>query len=117
VDPLDSFAQQKPHAFGCQPMAILYAPIVGLGIRQAEFGLVEKQGRWLQGLEATRFCGLATVIRALSVSAGLSWKNARFVAATGDVGLPTQRSGLATQRRTRLERADSRRLTSEPAAS
>jgi hypothetical protein len=78
----------------------LYAPIVGLFIRQAEFGLVEKQGRWLQGLEATRFCGLAAMIGALAASAGLSWKNARFVAASGDVGLATQRSGLATQRRT-----------------
>ena len=98
--PLDSLAQQKPHAFDCQPIAILYASVVGLGIRQAEFGLVEKQGRWLQGLEATRFCGLAAMIRALASSARLSWKNARFVAATGDAGLPTQRSCLATQRRT-----------------
>jgi len=97
--PLGSLTQQIPHAFGCQPIAILYASVVGLGVRQAEFGLVEKQGRWLQGLEATRFCELATMIRALAVSAGLSWKNARFVAAAGDAGLPTQRSGLATQRR------------------
>ena len=96
---LDRLAQQKPHAFGCQPIAILYSPIVGLGIRQAEFGLVEKQGRGLQRLEATRFCGLATVVHALAVSGGLSWENARFVAATRDIGFPTQRSGLATQRR------------------
>jgi hypothetical protein len=64
-------------------MAILYAPIVRLGIRQAEFGLVEKQERWLKGLEAPRFIRLEAVIRALAVSARLSRKNARFVAATG----------------------------------
>jgi len=81
--PLGCLTQQKPHAFGRQPVAILHAPVVRLGIRQAEFGLVKKQERWLQRLEATRFNGLAAMISALAMSAGLSWKNARFVAAAG----------------------------------
>jgi hypothetical protein len=63
-------------------MPILHAPILGLSIRQAESGLVKKQGRWLQGLEATGFSGLAAVIRALAVCAGLSWENARLVGTT-----------------------------------
>jgi len=63
-------------------MPVLHAPIIGLSIRQAESGLVEKQGRWLQRLETTGFNELAAVIYALAVCAGLSWENARFVGTT-----------------------------------
>jgi hypothetical protein len=64
-------------------MAISDATVVGLGIRQAEFGLVEKQGRWLQTLETNGLDGLAAVIRALAVRAPLGGKNAALLAATG----------------------------------
>jgi hypothetical protein len=64
-------------------MAISDAPIVGLGIRQAEFGLVKKQGRGLQRLEASGLERLAAVIRALAVAARLRRKNAGLLAAAG----------------------------------
>jgi hypothetical protein len=64
-------------------MPILEAGIVGLGLRQAEFGLVEKQKRWLLRLETTGLEGLSAVIRALAVSPPLGWKNAALLAATG----------------------------------
>jgi len=80
---LRGLAQQKAEAFGRQPIPISGARIIGLGIRQAEFGLVKKQGRGLHGLEATGLERQAAVVRALTVTARLSWKNAGLLAATG----------------------------------
>ena len=77
------FTQHKAHAFGREAVAILNAPIVGFGIRQAESSLVKKQGRRLQRLEAGRLDGLAAVVRALSVCAPLSRKDTSLVATTG----------------------------------
>jgi hypothetical protein len=64
-------------------MAVPDTTIVGFGIRQAEFGLVKKQERRLQRLETTRIEGLAAVISAFAAAAGLSRKDARLLAATG----------------------------------
>jgi hypothetical protein len=71
--------------------------IVGLGIRQAEFGLVQKQKRGLLGLETAGLEGLAAVIGALAVGARLGWKNAALLAATGQEEFPAQHSGLGSQ--------------------
>jgi hypothetical protein len=76
-------AQNKAHAFGRQPIPIADARIIGLGIRQAEFGLVKKQRRGLQGLEASGLERLAAVVRALATAAGLSRKNTGLLGATG----------------------------------
>ena len=111
---LDCFTQHEPYAFGRQPIPVLYTPIVGLGIRQAESGLVKKQERGLQRLETAGFNGLAAVVRTLAVCARLSWENARLVATTGQVGIPAQLCRLAAQRRARLGRwPDSRRATKQ----
>jgi hypothetical protein len=64
--------------------------IVGLGVRQAEFGLVQKQKRWLLGLETTGFEGLAAVISALAASARLDRKNAALLAAARQEVFPAQ---------------------------
>jgi hypothetical protein len=59
-------------------MPVPDAGIVGLGVRQAEFGLVQKQERWLPGLETTGLEGLAEVISALAVTARLGRKMQPF---------------------------------------
>ncbi|MGA2606055.1 MAG: hypothetical protein ABSH01_01205 [Terriglobia bacterium] len=78
-------------------MAIPEALIVGLGVRQAEFGLVQKQKRGLLGLETTGLEGLAAVIRALPVTARLGRKNTGLLAATGQEEFPAQHSWLGAQ--------------------
>jgi hypothetical protein len=75
--------QHEPHTFRRQPMPIPDALIIGLGIGEAEFGLVEKQKRRLLGLETTGFKGLAVMIRAFAATARLGRKNAALLAATG----------------------------------
>ena len=80
---LRGLSQQKAYAFGRQPIPISGARIIGLGIRQAEFGLVKKQERGLHGLEATGLERQAAVVRTLTTAAGLSWKDAGLLAATG----------------------------------
>ena len=57
-------------------MPISEALIVGLGVRQAEFGLVKKQKRGLLRLKTIGLEGLAAVIRAFAVTARLGRKNA-----------------------------------------
>jgi hypothetical protein len=78
--------------------------IVGLEIRQAEFGLVQKQKRWLLGLETSGLEGLAAVIGALTVTTRLGRKNAALLAAAGQKEFPAQHSWLRWQRSRRLER-------------
>jgi hypothetical protein len=85
-------------------MPIRDAPIVGLGVRQAEFGLVEKQKRGLLGLKTIGLEGLATVIRALALTAPLGRKNAALLAAPGQEEFPAQRSWICSQRNTSFER-------------
>jgi hypothetical protein len=85
-------------------MPIPDAPIVGLGVRQAESGLVQKQKRGLLGLKTTGLEGLAAVIRALAVTAPLGRKNAALLAAAGQEEFPAQRSWMGSQRSTRFER-------------
>ena len=75
-------------------MTISDASIVGLRIRQPEFGLVQKQARRLLGLEATGLKGLAAVIHTLAVTTGLGWKDAGLVAAAGQEEIPTQPYGI-----------------------
>jgi hypothetical protein len=64
-------------------MPVPEALIFGLRIREAEFGLLEKQERRLLGLETTRLEGLAAVVGTLALSARLAGKNAPLLAATG----------------------------------
>jgi len=71
------------HALLRQPMPVPEALIVGLGIRQAEFGLFEKQRRRLLGLETIRLEPLAAVVGALPLAAWLARKDAAFLAAAG----------------------------------
>jgi hypothetical protein len=78
-------------------MPIPNATIVGLGIRQAEFGLVQKQERWLPGLEATGLEELAAVIDTLAARPRLGRKNAPLLAATGQQGFPAWHSRLCLQ--------------------
>ena len=85
-------------------MPIPDAPIVGLSVRQAEFGLVQKQKRGLLRLKTTRLEGLAAVIRALAVTARLGRKNAALLAAAGQEEFPAQRSRMCSQRSMRFER-------------
>jgi hypothetical protein len=77
--------------------------IVGLGIGQAEFGLVEKQKRRLLGLETTRLQGLAAVIGALAVAVWLGRKNAALPATTGQKEFAAQHCWMCAQRGRRLE--------------
>jgi hypothetical protein len=69
-------------------MPIPEALIVGLGVRQAESGLVQKQKRGLLGLKAIGLEGLAAVIRALAVTARLGRKNAALLAAARQEEFP-----------------------------
>jgi hypothetical protein len=95
-------------------MPIPDAPIVGLGVGQAESGLVQKEKRWLLGLETTGLERLAAVIRALAVRARLRRKNAALAAATGQQEFPAQDSGLGPACRMRGARqAISHRRNSE----
>ena len=71
-------------------MPVPDAVIVRLGVGQAEFGLVQKQKRWLLGLETTGFEGLAAVISALAASARLDRKNAALLAAARREVFPAQ---------------------------
>jgi len=80
------------------------ALIVGLGVRQAEPGLVQQQKRGLPGLKTIGLEGLATVIRALAVAPRLGRKNAALLAAAGQEEFPAQRSGMCPQRSMRFER-------------
>jgi hypothetical protein len=73
-------------------MPIPDATIVGLGIGQTEFGLVQKQKRWLLGLETVGLEGLAAMISALAMAARLGRKNAALLAATGQEEFPAQHS-------------------------
>jgi hypothetical protein len=95
--PLGCVTQHEPRAFRRQPMPISEALIVGLGIRQAEFGLVEEQKRGLLGLETTGLEGLAAVVQALPATARLGWKNTSLMAAAGQKELPAQRPTLCWQ--------------------
>jgi hypothetical protein len=85
-------------------MPIPEALVVGLGIRQAESGLVQKQKSRLLGLKTMGLEGLAAVIRALAVTLRLGRKNAALLAAAGQEELPARRSGMCLQRSTRFER-------------
>jgi hypothetical protein len=78
-------------------MPVPDAAIVGLGVRQAEFGLVQKQKRGLLGLETTGLQGLAEVISALAVSARLGRKDAALLAASRQEGFPAQHAWLCWQ--------------------
>ena len=62
-------------------MPVPDAAIVRLGVRQAEFGLIQKQKRWLLGLETTGFEALAAVMSALAVTARLGREDAALPAA------------------------------------
>jgi hypothetical protein len=77
-------------------MPIPDALIVGLGVGQAEFGLVEKQERRLLGLETNGLLGLAAVIRALPLTTRLGRKNATLLAATGQQELWAHHSWLCS---------------------
>jgi hypothetical protein len=85
-------------------MPVPEALIIGLGIRQAEFGLIEKQKRWLLGLETTGLEGLAAVIRALAVATPLGRKNTALLAATGQEEFWAHHSWLCSPRSTGHER-------------
>jgi hypothetical protein len=78
-------------------MPIPHAAIVGLGVRQAEFGLVKKQERGLLRLKTTGLEGLAAVIHALAVTARLGRKNAALLAATRQEEFPAQHAWLCWQ--------------------
>jgi hypothetical protein len=78
-------------------MPVPDAPIVGLGIRQAEFGLVQKQKRRLLGLETIGLEGLAAMICALALTARRGRKNTALLAATGQEEFPAQHSWLCSQ--------------------
>jgi hypothetical protein len=91
---LGGVPQHKLDAFLRQPMPIPDAAIVGLAIRQAEFGLVEKQKRRLLGLETIGLEGLAAVIYALAVTARLGRKNTGLLAATWQKEFPAQHACL-----------------------
>jgi hypothetical protein len=78
-------------------MPVPGAAIVGLGVRQAEFGLVQKQKRGLLRLETNGLEGLAAVISALAVSARLGRKNAALLAAARQEEFPAQHDGLRWQ--------------------
>jgi hypothetical protein len=78
-------------------MPIPDALIFGLRIREAEFGLLEKQKGRLLGLETTRLEGLAAVVSALTLTARLAGKNAALLAAPGQEEFWAQRSRLGSQ--------------------
>jgi hypothetical protein len=93
-------------------------PIVGLVVRQAEFGLVQKQKSGLLRLKTNGIEGLAAMIRALAVTARLSRKNARLLAAAGQKEFAAQRSRERRQQSTGFERRSaSGRSTMKPARS
>jgi hypothetical protein len=95
-------------------MPVPDALIVGLGIGQAESGLVEKQKRRLLGLKTIGLEGLAAVIGALAVTARLGRKNAALLAAAGQEELPAQQASRRSQGSRRLEgRCASRHSTTE----
>jgi len=73
-------------------MPIPDAPIIGLSVRQAEFGLVKKQERGLLGLKTIGLEGLAAVMRTLAGAARLGRKNAALLAAAGQEEFPAPRS-------------------------
>jgi hypothetical protein len=99
-------------------MPIPEALIVGLGVRQAESGLVQKQKRGLLGLKTPGLEGLAAVIRALALTAPLGRKNAALLAAAGQEEFPAQRSRMCSHRSARFERRSaSGRSTMKPARS
>jgi hypothetical protein len=77
-------------------MSISEARIVGLGIGQAEFGLVEKQKRGLLRLETNGLEELAAVIRALPATAPLGRKDAALLAATGQKEFRAHHSWLCS---------------------
>ena len=71
-------------------MPVPDAPIVGLGVRQAESGLVQKQKRGLLRLKTTGLEGLAAVLGALAVRARLRREDAAFLAAARQEVFPAQ---------------------------
>ena len=73
--------EHKLHTFLREPMPVPHPLIVGLGIRQAESGLVEKQERGLFRLKTIGLEGLAAVIGALAITAPLGRKHAALPAA------------------------------------
>jgi hypothetical protein len=85
-------------------MPVPDAAIVRLGVRQAEFGLIQKQKRWLLGLETTGFEALAAVMSALAVTARLGRKNAALLAAARQEVFPAQGGCLFPQGSMRFER-------------
>jgi hypothetical protein len=97
-------------------MPISEALIVGLGVRQAEFGLVKKQKRGLLRLKTIGLEGLAAVIRAFAVTARLGRKNAALLAAAGQEEFPAQRSWMCSQRRMRFERRSTSGLSTMKSA-
>ncbi len=96
--------QHELEAFLREPMPIPEALIVGLGVRKAESGLVQKQKRGLLGLETTGLERLAAVIDTLAVTLRLGRKNAALLTAAGQEEFPAQRSGMCPQRSMRFER-------------
>jgi hypothetical protein len=86
-------------------MPVPDAAIVGLRFRQAEFGLVQKQTRWLFRLETTGLEGLAAMMGALAATSGVGRENAALPAAAGKRQFAEQHSGLVGSRRSTWEAA------------
>jgi hypothetical protein len=78
-------------------MPIPDALVLGLGFRQAESGLIQKQKRRLLGLETTGLEGLAAVVGAVAMTARLGRKNAALLAATGQDEFWAQHSWLGSR--------------------